>query len=220
MSTTILENDLDNITLNSDTGASTDDSVQPVSVTCLFNDASLYNQFLAEHDDPAKTGETSVHQTMNNLTQLVGDDLDPTEKDIANRFAQISVGGQDWDANDGDHENADPTDADSSSVLSSESSTSSHASTPGNGFKAILEATEPTVFSDSAEAVAIPPEQLVTMLVEEFGPLCPEGEETLLAEVDGAIVQDVAILVRGIFAPLSLMLISSLLHFIGRVSFT
>ena len=89
------------------------------------------------------------------------------------------------------------SDADTSSLFSHEESTTSSSS--AGGHPAYFEATNPAVdvdgMSDKSTDDAIPPKDLVKILIEEFGQLGPDGEETLLAEIDGAIIQDVIVIV-------------------------
>ncbi|KAI0689542.1 hypothetical protein BC835DRAFT_1282708 [Cytidiella melzeri] len=169
--------------------------LQPVSVTGLFNDASLYNRVIADHDPYLP--DTSLAQQ--SFADLVGEDLGSKEKDVASRFAQLSA--EEWTGFRGDtsdEDEAEPvSDADtsgSSSTLSSEENSASSSPKPSRGLETFFDATERTICLDNDDHPVIPPEQLVNILIQEFGQLGPDGSETLLAEIDGAIIQDVVIL--------------------------
>ena len=51
----------------------------------------------------------------------------------------------------------------------------------------------------ASAAAALTPEEIVRILEQEFGVLGPEGEEKFVFQTDGAVVQDVVILVRSRF---------------------
>ena len=173
--------------------------MEPVSITGLLNEATLYNQIIAEHHSQT----SSKTQNVQDFADLVGHDLDPEEMEVANRFAQLSL--NDWAALDisdspirEEHDEGEvSSDADTSSLFSHEESTTSSSS--AGGHPAYFEATNPAVdvdgMSDKSTDDAIPPKDLVKILIEEFGQLGPDGEETLLAEIDGAIIQDVIVIV-------------------------
>ncbi|KIP10183.1 glycosyltransferase family 1 protein [Phlebiopsis gigantea 11061_1 CR5-6] len=47
---------------------------------------------------------------------------------------------------------------------------------------------------EAEDELPLTPERVLSLLIEEFGPLAPAGEEKLLLEADGAVIQDVVIL--------------------------
>lgn len=53
-----------------------------------------------------------------------------------------------------------------------------------------------TFTPSDADEEKLTPEEVVRLLVEEFGPLAEEGEERLVLETDAALVRDVVVLVR------------------------
>ncbi|KAI0087753.1 hypothetical protein BDY19DRAFT_994648 [Irpex rosettiformis] len=175
--------------------------MEPISMTGLFNEATLYNQVVAERH-PKTSSKT---QNVQDFADLVGHDLNPEEMEVANRFAQLSL--NDWAALDIDvgspihEEHPDEeelsSDVDTSSLFShDESSTSSRSAGSHNASFDITDSSRVCVdgVSDRGSIETIPPKELVRILIEEFGQLGPDGEETLLAEIDGAIIQDVIVI--------------------------
>ena len=167
--------------------------VQP-TIPRLFSDAAAYGKFIADTGSPGGLRRPALgkRRPTVDFADLVGHDLDASEKEQAGRFAQISAA--DWTSSDDDDsrtrltEEPEPlTDADSisSSSLSDESESAAATSTP------------PTSDDSASEtsSTALTPEQVVRILEQEFGALAPEGEEKLVFQADGAVIQDVVILV-------------------------
>ncbi len=176
--------------------------MRPVSLTGLLSDATLYNQVIA-HEDPESSPST---QNVQDFADLVGHDLDPDEMEMANRYAQLSL--NDWAALDLEAQLEEAGDSGESSSDADTSSMFSHdgaSSTSSSKSAAHFDAADPALRVDGADNASvhdvIPPKELVNILIEEFGQLGPDGEETLLAEVDGAIIQDVIVLVRSFVSP-------------------
>lgn len=178
-------------TMTSET--SFDEPRQPVTIGCLFNDAALYRKALAETSDGEEhISPPPVHnpalQSVQDFAELVGDDLQPLEQDMVGRFAQLAV--ENWDIAEGDREEG--------AVLTEEpvTLTDDERKKLTESFQELglsePSSKEPTI---PAEGTQLSPEYVLALLIEEFGNLAPEGEEKLILEADGAVIQDVAILV-------------------------
>lgn len=178
------------------------EAIRQVSISGLFTDASLYNQVLTQRSSqPYLPGTSSAQKSVQDIASLVGNDLDLTEREAVSRFAQVSL--DDWVVEDGEaplsptDEDSIPSDGETSSVFSYNSSSGS--SEPANPSPSIhntdFDATDRTILVDDESAIILPPERIVDILIQEFGQLGSDGEERLLAEVEGAIIQDVVILV-------------------------
>ena len=172
------------------------DHVQP-TMACLFTDAAAYRKVIADSVSRQWSRSSTlgkVKETTFDFAELVGHDLDAPEKAEAGKFAQIAAA--DWTSvDDSDShlrltEEPEPlTDSDSIST-SSTSDSSEHARTSPTP-----PTSEESVESTDSTA-ALTPEQVVHLLEQEFGALAPEGEEKLVFQTDGAVIEDVVILVR------------------------
>lgn len=168
------------------------DLTQPSTISCLFKDATLYKKAIDELSSPrSKLNSLAEEETTNGFAELVGQDLDQPEKDVASQFAQISV--KDWTPQDDDSNSARPLTEEPESFAeqysSSESSewTAAFSTDPGTTTTEKDEETEPYVSLSS--------DQVIQLLTQEFGELAPDGEERLVLEADGAVIQDVVVLV-------------------------
>ena len=176
-------------------GSSEDDSLnnepgdQPI-ISKLFTDAELYDRYLTEHGCVA-AGTTSVA----GFADLVAGGLDDGEKAITGRLAKIAVRGETWTSG----ENTEEPESYEGQSDDSEDSLP-EADTPDTSVHA--DGSDPHIPLRSSttnnEQWKLEPEEVVSLLVEEFGPLAGDGEqEKLLVETDGAMFQDVFILVRS-----------------------
>ncbi|KAI0317501.1 hypothetical protein OF83DRAFT_1058536 [Amylostereum chailletii] len=159
----------------------------------IFADAAAYDQLF----EPSPAGgdleypglvhgasEETLHQSLQGFTNLVGRDLNESDKEVSQRLAQLSV--NNWASND---EEA-PEDARESSD-SSRSSSKTRGSTDGeSGLSSVAEESDPGVVAEAG----LEPEQIVDLLEQEFGALGEPNEEKLILETDGTLIQDVAIL--------------------------
>ncbi|KAF7979674.1 hypothetical protein HWV62_41671 [Athelia sp. TMB] len=173
-------------------GSSEDDSLsnepgdQPI-ISKLFTDAELYDRYLTEHGY-AEGGTTSVA----GFADLVAGGLDDSEKAITGRLAKIAVRGETWTSG----ENTEEPESYEGQSDDSEDSLP-EADTPDTSVHA--DGSDPHIPLRSSttnnEQWKLEPEEVVNLLVEEFGPLAGDGEqEKLLVETDGAMFQDVFIL--------------------------
>ncbi|KAF7980122.1 hypothetical protein HWV62_39545 [Athelia sp. TMB] len=149
----------------------------------LFSDAARYEQLLAETRSPASSEDDEAPDVVAGFADLVGGNLTSTEEAIAGRLAKLSVTGNTW-IGAGDKLESEPesydsedTDKDSNSDDTQTDETTPAGSEEGSG-----------------ESWQISPEEAVRLMVEEFGPLAPEGEEKLVIEADGVIIGDVVVL--------------------------
>ena len=182
------------------------EDMEPTSMSGLFNDASLYRQAIAEHEPGVylafPPGITNAAQrSVHDFAELVGNDLDPEEKDVARRLAQIAA-----------PELASPEDGKQLSlgILTQEPESlddeddfeeaPSRSETETSVTSAVLSdessATSAPKVADEELPVLLAPDEIIGLLREEFGALGPEGEEKLVSEIDAAIIQDVVILVH------------------------
>lgn len=174
------------------------DDMDPPSISGLFKDAALYNQVLAENEPYGQITLPLASQSVHSFAALVGDDLDPTEKEYAGRFAQLSI--DNWEPQDTEDGVALSEEPETLSEEETSSSSESHEDTPDSSvpgtFDSTTSATTEQSVTEDDLPVLLDPKETVSLLRQEFGPLGPEGEETLVCQVDGAIMQDVVILVR------------------------
>lgn len=165
---------------------------QPI-ISKLFTDAELYDRYLVENGcGGLKEGFTSV----TGFADLIAGGLDSSEKAITGRLAKIAVRGDTWTSGDAttDPESYESdSDTDDSPVVDSSQSESEN-SPEGS----------PPPFQRSSTADGdkwrLEPEEIVNLLVDEFGPLAGEGEEEkLIVEADGALFRDIFIVVCSPF---------------------
>lgn len=165
---------------------SVDEVTRPASIRCLFSDAALYKRAIAEciggPPPAARPQHNAALRSVQDFAELVGNDLEKQEQDVVDRFAQLAV--DDWEAPDSDSDEVMPFTEEPEAVSEEESEATSPAPVP-----------EPSP-GEADENAYLPPERVISLLIEEFGPLGPEGQEQLILEADGAIIQDVVILVK------------------------
>ena len=175
---------------------SIDEFAQPPSVTSLFNDASGYKEAIAESfQNRLSTELRSVNpalRSVQDFAELAGDDLEPPEHDVVGRFAQFAA--EEWAVQEGDDLLTDEPgvmgDEEHVEDLQDEVE-ETHISKP----------TVPPLQTDieGEDKIPLSSEEVLALLIEEFGPLAPPGEEKLLLQADGGVIQDVVILVRVSF---------------------
>jgi sterol 3beta-glucosyltransferase len=183
--------------LASDSDLGFEQSQPPLSQ--LFQDAALYNRVL--HDDNESVLDLNVrglegNESVLSFAELVGRDLDEGEKTASSRFAQLASSG--W-LSDGDAEAVESpvSYGDAGSATESHSAPStprsgqrSHIADSGYGTASVHE-------KEELEDRSLTPNEIVNLLVDEFGSLADDGEEEqLVTEGDGGFLQDVTILVR------------------------
>lgn len=163
----------------------------------MFLDAALYDKFLAECGSKCRplrlcnSGRSKASEAAKGFADLVAGDLDTPERAIAGRYAKISVAGESLtDAG----LNPELESYDAASDSSDSSLHDDVLKTPGSE-----QPTTPDT-SDSIpvdnESWELSPDEIINLLIQEFGPLAAEGEEEkLIIEADGALLQDVIILV-------------------------
>jgi sterol 3beta-glucosyltransferase len=170
----------------------------------IFNDAALYEQVLKSYPDLVQAidadpcnGSLPKQDSIDSFTQLVGRDLDSSGLAISGRIAQLNV--SNWSPN-GEHPLL-PDLAEADGLETDSADDSEHDSLSDKAATLTL-----TDLGDSAtESVpeATPsPEEVIDLLIQEFGALAEPGEEKLIMDTDGALFRDVVILVR--FSPYSL----------------
>lgn len=168
------------------------DPDQPV-ISKLFTDAALYNKFLDEQGCTEFWSTQGGDSSIPGFADLVAAGLSSPEKAITGRLAKLSVKGDSWVS-------SETTSEPESYDTDSETDESSGQKTLQDEVQE-LERLEPTpVLPRSStldgEKWKLEPDEIVNLLVEEFGPLAAEGEqENLIIEADGAFFhQDVVIL--------------------------
>jgi sterol 3beta-glucosyltransferase len=182
-------------------GSSDDDSLnsdpdQPV-ISKLFNDAGLYDKFLAEHGNEALDSAQEGANGVAGFADLIASGLNTPEKAITGRLAKLSVTADSWTSGEltSEPESYDSdSDTEVSSVLNTPPLDEAGAEESVKG--------EPTPLPRSStldgEKWRRCSTETIKLLVEEFGSLTREGEEEeeLIVEADGAFFhQDVVILV-------------------------
>ena len=144
----------------------------------LFSDASLYQKFLNDHHDHGSIHPEDPkhkHEVVKGFADLVAGDLDPgsPEKAITDRLAKLAVTGDSW-----------PDAAIFAEPESYESDSDDDELPPEDG-------------KTERRPWELAPDEIVSLLIQEFGPLTVGGEEEeLIIEADGAWLHDVVILVR------------------------
>lgn len=173
------------------------DSTNGSALSRLFLDAALYDKCLNECGSKFRRASffsgsrNKASEAVKGFADLIAGDLDSPEKAIAGRFAKLSVAGESLSEGspNSELESYDATSDSSDSSTQDELKEASESTIP----------TSPDV-SDSvttdSESWELGPDEIVNLLIQEFGPLAAEEEEEkLLLEADGALLQDVIILV-------------------------
>lgn len=154
----------------------------------LFSDASLYERFLNDGGSFDRLGhlkDDSENEVVKGFTDLVGVDLESHSKAkaITDRFARLAVTGDSWPGPFAEPESYEP-DMDNSQ--------------DDGGREGSRPLTPPNVSRSSTldrEAPTLTPDEIIDLIVQEFGPLATEGEEErLIIEADAAWIHDVVIL--------------------------
>ncbi|KAA1469801.1 UDP-Glycosyltransferase/glycogen phosphorylase [Dentipellis sp. KUC8613] len=187
----------------------------------IFDDASMYQQIIKDSPDYIRAGVLSPdfateaaqygpdfipsmsfpekRPSLSGFVQLVGKDLDPAERVVSSRLAQLTVGnwmpgGDGMLSDEPDSDELDETD-------STDTSSSTHDSSTAEAVRSPVDAVWPTSPSRNRSPTRMStvdekmePDEIVSLLNEEFGALGEPGEETLLLEADGALIQDVVII--------------------------
>ena len=154
----------------------------------LFSDASLYERFLNDGGSFDRLGhlkDDSENEVVKGFTDLVGVDLESHSKAkaVTDRFAKLAVTGDSWPGPFAEPESYEP-DMDNSQ--------------DDGGREGNRPLTPPNVSRSSTldrEAPTLTPDEIIDLIVQEFGPLATEGEEEkLIIEADAAWIHDVVIL--------------------------
>ncbi|CAL1713004.1 unnamed protein product [Somion occarium] len=155
--------------------------VECPTISQIVSDVALYKQVI---EDPEKASLVLDNESIKNFTELVGKDLDTPERSLADRFAQLSVEDLNWIEEKPKRYTEEPDGYAEDENASVESDATTVSVTP------ITEDERQNML-----ALKLPPEEIVSLLREEFGDLAPpEIEERLLIETDAALVQDVIVL--------------------------
>lgn len=150
----------------------------------LFTDAALYEKYLGEI---ASLNGNLAPEAGKGFADLVAGDLSPSDRAIAGRFATLSVTGDSW------LDQSLSLEPESHESAVDKNDTQTQGSTPVPSIRV----------ANGQESWRISPDEVVDLMIQEFGPLAVEGEEEkLIIEADGALVDDVVILVNE---PLSLL---------------
>jgi sterol 3beta-glucosyltransferase len=154
----------------------------PPTLSRLFSDAALYQNVLAHCGCISQTSSES-DASNDGFADLVGRDLDSSEKATATHVARLRATRYSW----------------GSGELTEEPESYEQPNPPSNDRELKLLPSPSATLSqlEYAEADKLEPAQIVDILIEEFGSLAPDDEkEQLLSEMDGCMVsQDVFILV-------------------------
>ncbi|KZV67100.1 glycosyltransferase family 1 protein [Peniophora sp. CONT] len=172
----------------------------------IFADAAQYDQVVrGERDDDGQDvpsgsepdpdpNDNSVQTKLNGFSRLVGKDLPQSERQASVRIAQLTVNNftpsplseGEGDLFDEDEEGGSEGDG---------SRTSETALSDGSTAVEDHQVRELEAGHDEAgHGGGLEPEEIVDLLEQEFGALAGPGEEKLIVETDGALVQDVTVL--------------------------
>ncbi|KAF8208904.1 hypothetical protein K438DRAFT_1917258 [Mycena galopus ATCC 62051] len=166
-----------------------EESLHPATFDNFYSEAAAFEKVLAVHGfiEDRETHKDGV----NGFADLVGKDLTPEERALAAHTAKLRATGAvpSWTPSRSSTIVEEPDDydeeRDSSLDLSDDSSF------PSDGIPSPVLNRTGTLDSDPWK---LQPEEVVRLLIEEFGPLAPEGEEEkLLVETDGGIVKVIVI---------------------------
>jgi sterol 3beta-glucosyltransferase len=171
--------------------SSGEDEVRNASPTLprLFNDASLYQAVLSDHEPKRPENTKHNHEVVNGFADLIARDLnsDSPENAITGRLANLTVTGDSWpDAGLFAEPESYGSEGDNDEL-------SSQDDYKKDGERPLAPSPSRSLSADSS----IPaPDEIIDLLIEEFGPLAADGEEEkLIIEADGAWLHDVVVLV-------------------------
>lgn len=173
--------------------SSIDDFTQPLSVTGLFSDATGYREAIHGGLSPEFRSVNPALRSVQDFAELTGGDLEPPEHEVVGRFAQLAA--EEWSSQEGEDLLTEEPE-----VMSDEEHEEGSEGEVDVDQTPRPPPTVPAIQTDLEEAdtrVSLTSDEVLALLIEEFGPLSPAGEEKLLLEADGAVIQDVVILVRG-----------------------
>jgi sterol 3beta-glucosyltransferase len=153
-------------------------------VTQLYDEATEFEKILFRSGCVAPNKSCPMGTT--GFVNLLSRDLTKCERAIFNRDAKICAATRPWPPPSTDDPQSLPFESDDEKNTSSGSSGLSDIE-----FPSIHRA--PT--HDNEQLDELEPEDIVDILVHEFGPLAANGEEKLLLETDGCLLHDVAVVV-------------------------
>lgn len=177
----------------SQSSASSQSSSNSHLISSLYNEAGKFEKVLlstgciSPRDSPNGT---------NGFDDLVGRDLTKSERAYANHDARILAASNSWvslaDLDESLFSDIDNNSEEIASITTTSTTQSSDSSARPK--PAIHRAS--TIDSQSLESME--PEDIVNILIDEFGTIAAPGEEEkLILETDGALLHDVAIVVSG-----------------------
>ncbi|KAJ6584932.1 hypothetical protein B0H19DRAFT_402540 [Mycena capillaripes] len=174
-------------TFSSEVYSSSDEDSLNFSPPATFD--HFYTEAAAFETVLANTGCTE--NRFNGFEGLIAKDLSPAEQAIASRAAKLSATGSapSWTPSPTSTIIEEPEsyaeELDDSLDLSDDSSTVCDIPVPVLHRSGTLE----------SDAWKLEPTEVIRLLINEFGPLAPEGEEEkLLLETDGGLIKDIAII--------------------------
>ncbi|THH30054.1 hypothetical protein EUX98_g4134 [Antrodiella citrinella] len=177
----------------SSVGDDPDGSLEGPSLTKFFADAALYKQAI---DNPERGSfyRASENETILDFAELVGNQLDSPERDLAGRFARLSVEDSTWFP-DGKKVLADEPEEYVEEKVTAEEQVPAQAEqeelSQANQDK--IAETSLCVKPGDTSSSGLSAMAVVELLIQEHGALAPEGEEKLILETDAALVLDVII---------------------------
>lgn len=184
----------------SQSSASSRSSTHSHLISSLYNEAGKFEKVLLAN------GCISPRDTPNGTSgfdDLVARDLTNSERAYANHDARILAASDSWislaDLDENLFSDIDTNSEEIASVTTASTSQSFDSS----------ERPKPTIHRastiDSQSLESLEPEDIVNILIEEFGTIAAPGEEEkLILETDGALLHDVAIVVSGSINPILL----------------
>ncbi|KAF9468587.1 glycosyltransferase family 1 protein [Collybia nuda] len=153
---------------------------EPPTMSQIYCDAAAFEKVLAGSGCINSRG--SDKNGANGFADLVGRDLNSSEKAVAGRIARLCVTQYSWTPDD-------PT---------AEIDTHEEPKSPDHQSWELEKPLESPVIhrvqADNDDTWKLNPRQIIDLLVQEFGPLTSEGEEErLVLETDGCLIHDVII---------------------------
>jgi sterol 3beta-glucosyltransferase len=186
-------------TLSSDSDS---DALETASITSIYINAKKYEDVF--YGAGCIQSRSSEDVAANAFHDLVGKDLDSSQQAIVSRIAKLTVAGDTWLPGDltaePDSDVVEDTD-ESSSGSSVDDSLAFESKSPGHRAE-----------TSDMDGWKLEPDEILDLLIQEFGPLAEEGEEEkLILETDGSLIHDVAMVVHKSLPVTSQILLTVLL---------
>ena len=163
------------------------DSPKCPSISQLYNEADAFEKVLRCAGCLRKPLTSRSRSSKGGFESLVRNDLNQSELAIANHDAKVAATTGSWIPADLESKDSVQYDAEDESTISSDSSLDADLALP------IIHRVPN---HESEELAKLKPEEIVRILIEEFGQLAgPDEEELLLLETDGCLFSEISVVV-------------------------